>query len=200
VWIKICGLTSADAVQAAVDANVDAIGFVFAPSKRRIDPLHAARLSSAVPTHIAKVAVMLHPSQQELETVLQGFRPDMLQTDADDFAVLSLPTELQKLPVVRGSAVQISARRVLFEGAMSGQGKLADWSVAAPLAKRMELVLAGGLNPSNVAQAIAAVHPFGVDVSSGVESAPGHKDPGKIREFVQQVRASQGNTSEDRYR
>ncbi|HEU4603762.1 MAG TPA: phosphoribosylanthranilate isomerase [Steroidobacteraceae bacterium] len=197
VWIKICGLTSADAVAAAIECNVDAVGFVFAPSKRQVDPLRAAQLSQAVPSRIAKVAVMLHPSQQELDAVLAGFRPDVLQTDAVDFATLIVPSEIQKLPVVRGAA-KVAAPRVLFEGAVSGQGKIADWTAAASLARHTQLVLAGGLNPGNVEQAIAAVHPFGVDVSSGVESAPGRKDPDKIREFVQRARDLQCITSEDR--
>jgi phosphoribosylanthranilate isomerase len=199
MWIKICGLTSLDAVQAAVDCNVDAVGFVFAPSKRRVDPTRAAVLSNAVPSHIAKVAVMLHPSQQELNEVLQGFRPDVLQLDAMDFNSLSVPRDLQKLPVVRSPEAQTLAARVLFEGSVSGQGKLADWEAAAALAMQTELVLAGGLNPMNVAQAIAAVQPFGVDVSSGVESAPGRKDPDKIREFVRCVRLAT-HTFEDRQR
>jgi phosphoribosylanthranilate isomerase len=188
VWIKICGLTSPDAVHTAIECEVDAVGFVFAPSKRQVLPARAAELSKVVPNHIAKIAVMLHPSQQEVDDVLRTFRPDVLQTDASDLESLSLPRELHKLPVLRGANASVWARRVLFEGAVSGQGRLADWDVAASLAKRREVVLAGGLNPTNVAQAIAAVHPFGVDVSSGVESAPGCKDPEKIREFVRQAR------------
>lgn len=193
VWIKICGLTSADAVHAAVECQVDAVGFVFAPSKRQVLPDQAAQLSKAVPSRIAKVAVMLHPSQQDVDDVLRSFRPDVLQTDASDFASLSLPRELQTLPVLRGTDANSSEQRVLFEGAVSGQGKLADWDAAAALAKRIQVVLAGGLNASNVASAVAAVHPFGVDVSSGVESAPGRKDPEKIREFVRQARLA-GNS------
>jgi phosphoribosylanthranilate isomerase len=188
VWIKICGLTSTDAVHAAVESKVDAVGFVFAPSKRQVQPAHAADLTRSVPSHIAKIAVMLHPTQQQEDDVLQTFRPDVLQTDAADFESLLLPDELQKLPVLRDANVKVSASRVLFEGAISGQGRLADWDAATALAQRTQVVLAGGLSPSNVAQAIAAVRPFGVDVSSGVESAPGCKDPEKIREFVRQAR------------
>jgi phosphoribosylanthranilate isomerase len=198
VWIKICGLTSIDAVHAAIECKVDAVGFVFALSKRQIRPSHAAELARAVPAHIAKVAVMLHPSQQEVDEILRSFRPDVLQTDASDFESLSLPRELHQLPVVRVADVSISAPRVLFEGAVSGQGKLANWDTAASMAKRMQLVLAGGLTPMNVAQAIAAVRPFGVDVSSGVENAPGCKDPEKIREFVHQARSQVSQVRADR--
>ena len=188
VWIKICGLTSLDAVHTAIECEVNAVGFVFAPSKRQVLPARAVELSKAVPNRIAKVAVMLHPSQQEVDEVLRTFRPDVLQTDVSDFGSLSVPRELHKLPVLRTANAKVSASRVLFEGAISGQGRLADWDVAASLAKQTEVVLAGGLNPINIAQAIATVHPFGVDVSSGVESAPGCKDPEKIREFVRQAR------------
>jgi phosphoribosylanthranilate isomerase len=188
VWIKICGLTSAEGVQAAIECNVNAIGFVFAPSKRQVQPVCARQLAQSIPSHIARVAVMLHPSQQELDTVLSEFRPDVLQTDTADFAALVVPREIQKLPVVRSSTTMATASRVLFEGALSGQGKLADWSAAAALARHTEVILAGGLNPANVSQAIRDVQPFGVDVSSGVESAPGVKDANKIREFVEQAR------------
>jgi phosphoribosylanthranilate isomerase len=85
------------------------------------------------------------------------------------------------LPVVLPS-------RLLFEGARSGAGEVADWSQAAALAGRAELVLGGGLTPGNVAEAIAAVRPFGVDVSSGVESAPGRKDPARILDFISAAR------------
>ena len=196
VWIKICGLTSIDAVQAAVESKVDAVGFVFAPSKRQVLPSRAAELAMAVPAHIAKVAVMLHPTQEAVDEVLSQFQPDLLQTDAADFDSLSLPAGVQKLPVMRGSDFRLPPQRVLFEGAVSGQGKLADWDRAATLALQTQLILAGGLNPLNVADAIAAVHPFGVDVSSGVESAPGRKDPDKIREFVRQARLA--STAEGR--
>jgi phosphoribosylanthranilate isomerase len=196
VWIKICGLTSIEAVQAAVESKVDAVGFVFAPSKRQVLPSRAAELARAVPAHIAKVAVMLHPTQEAVDEVLSLFQPDLLQTDAADFDLLSLPADVQKLPVMRGSDFRLPPQRVLFEGAVSGQGKLADWDRAATLALQTQLILAGGLNPLNVADAIAAVHPFGVDVSSGVESEPGRKDPDKIREFVRQARLA--STAEGR--
>jgi phosphoribosylanthranilate isomerase len=80
--------------------------------------------------------------------------------------------------------------RILFEGPVSGVGNTSDWNIAAQLARTTELVLAGGLSASNIADAIAAVRPFGVDVSSGVEAAPGIKDPARIHEFVQRARAA----------
>lgn len=192
VWVKVCGLTTPAAVAAALDAGVDAVGFVFAESKRKVTPRCAAELAREVPEHIARVAVMLHPSQRELDEVWSGFRPDVLQTDIEDLASLRVPEGLQVVPVVRAGRelLQSLPSRMLFEGPVSGTGTTTDWSAAAQLATRTQLILAGGLKPANVAAAIAAARPFGVDVSSGVESEPGVKDPARIHEFVRNARGA----------
>ena len=192
VWVKVCGLTTHDAVAAAVDAGVDAVGFVFAESKRKVSAQRAAELARDVPQHIVRVAVMLHPSQRELDEVWSHFRPDLLQTDIEDLASLRVPDELQVVPVVRAGRElpKPLPTRMLFEGPVSGTGMITDWSAAAQLASRTQLILAGGLKPSNVATAIAAAQPFGVDVSSGVEAEPGLKDPAKIHEFVRNARGA----------
>jgi phosphoribosylanthranilate isomerase len=213
MWIKICGMTSAAAVSAALAARVDAIGFVFAASVRRVTPAAAAALADPARGRCALVAVTLHPEQSLIDEVLQVLRPDILQTDLRDFATLRLPQGLGRLPVLRSASDTVSAavggtgrattgvaagalalpRRLLYESATSGSGARADWRQAAGLAREHELVLAGGLTPDNVREAIGSVRPFGVDVSSGVEAAPGHKDPQLIARFVQAVReAAQG--------
>ncbi len=189
MWIKICGLTTAEAVAAALAQAVDALGFVFAESVRRLGTTRASELARPARGRVRCVAVMRAPSQAQLDEVLTGFGPDVLQADVPDLAALTLPAALECLPVVRGPTDAALARRILFEGAVSGSGRTADWSAAAALARRAELVLAGGLNAGNVAAAIAAVRPFGVDVSSGVEAAPGVKSPAAIAEFVSRVRA-----------
>jgi len=192
LWVKVCGLTTADAVAAAVDAGVNAVGFVFAESKRKVTALQAAELARDVPRDILRVAVMLHPSQAELDEVWSQFRPDVLQTDVDDLATLQVPAELQVTPVFRAGR-ELPATlptRLLFEGPVSGTGETTDWSAAARLAARTQLILAGGLQPSNVAAAIAIARPFGVDVSSGVEARPGVKDSQKIYDFVRNARAA----------
>jgi phosphoribosylanthranilate isomerase len=193
LWIKICGLTTSEAVTAAVRAQVDAIGFVFAPSKRQVTAKGAAELSRDVPRSIARVAVMQHPTQQQLDEVLQVFQPDILQVDSEDLAVLQLPQTLRIHPVIRAGR-ELPDRlpaRLLFEGPVSGTGKTADWTAASKLARHSELILAGGLNPENVSDAVRVVNPFGVDVSSGVESAPGIKDPALVMRFVSAARESQ---------
>jgi phosphoribosylanthranilate isomerase len=193
IWVKICGLTTRDAVEAAVAAGADAIGFVFAPSRRQVTAAQATQLAHGVPRRIPRVAVMLHPTQSQLDEVWSTFRPDVLQTDAGDLQTLRVPLGLGVMPVVRGGggvALQPKYQRILFEGPVSGVGSTSDWNGAAQLARSTQLVLAGGLNATNVADAIAVVRPYGVDVSSGVEASPGVKDPARIHEFVQRARAA----------
>ena len=189
--VKICGLTTRDTLDAALAAGADAVGFVFhAPSPRNLSPAAAADLAGHVPRGVKTVAVTLHPAQSLVDEVLATFRPDVWQTDADDFEGIELPPGIEHWPVIRGGRPPPAAlpSRLLFEGGRSGAGEVADWAQAAALAARSELVLGGGLTPGNVAEAIAAVRPFGVDVSSGVESAPGRKDPARIWSFVSAAR------------
>ena len=193
MWIKICGLTTEAAVAAAREAGVDAVGFVFHPgSSRNLSADRAAALVAGLPRGIARVAVTRDPSQSLIDEVLGGFRPDVLQTDAADLGRLRLPAGLSVLPVLRSGQLPPAAlpARCLYESAESGTGSLADWSLACEYALATELVLAGGLTPHNVGAAIGLVQPFGVDVSSGVESAPGIKDVAMIHAFVVAARAA----------
>jgi phosphoribosylanthranilate isomerase len=192
MWIKICGMTSAEAVAAALEARVDAIGFVFAESPRRLTPARAAQLARPARDRVRCVAVTRHPDQSAVDEILEVFGPDVLQTDLSDLARLELPPGLERLPVVRESDAVPAALpgRILFEGPRSGSGSVSDWSAAGALARRAQLVLAGGLNSGNVGAAIAAVRPFGVDVSSGVELGPGIKSPAEIGRFVGAVRSA----------
>ena len=193
LFVKICGLKSSEAVAAAVAAGADALGFVFADSPRQITPAAAAQLVANVPRSILRVAVTKHPSRAACDAIFAEFEPDYLQTDVADLKTIVLPRTCSALPVYReGQAAEIhSGQRLLFEGKHSGSGKTADWSEARNLAKRCELILAGGLNADNVADAIRQVRPWGVDVSSGVELRRGHKDPRKIVEFIARVRAQE---------
>jgi phosphoribosylanthranilate isomerase len=193
VWIKICGLRTAEAVEAAVLAGVDAIGFVFHPaSPRHIAPALAARLAARVPASIERIAVTRHPTPALLDALFADFRPDALQTDASDLDGLIVPSGVRTLPVLRtGVALPMTLpRRCLYESAESGQGHRADWCEATEVARRTQVILAGGLDPVSVVDAIRQVRPFGVDVSSGVESAPGQKDSTKIRAFVAAARTA----------
>jgi phosphoribosylanthranilate isomerase len=192
MWIKVCGMTTPEAVQAALDARVDAIGFVFAESKRRVTPERAAELAQPARGRARCIAVTKHPTQAEVDHILNVFKPDIFQTDWLDLQTLRLPRELSVLPVLRAGGVepQPLPARVLFEGPVSGTGVPTDWPSAHAMARRTEVILAGGLSPANVAAAIAEVNPFGVDVSSGVEQSPGIKSPEKIARFVNAARAA----------
>ncbi len=189
-YIKLCGMTTPAAVGAALACEVDAIGFVFAPSVRRLSTTRANTLAAGARNKLACVAVTRHPTRAEVDEILRDFKPDILQTDLDDLESLQLPASLSVLPVMRPGPVAANAlpRRVLFEGPVSGSGQTTDWDAAAGFARRIEVILAGGLNPLNVGLAIHHVRPFGVDVSSGVESAPGVKSTAMIEQFVAAAR------------
>src|SRR6202140_859414 len=146
MWIKICGMTTPEAVTAAVDARVDAIGFVFAESSRRLTPQRAAQLAQSARGRVCCVAVTRHPAQATVDEILKVFRPDALQTDLSDFDRLQLPAGLDLLPVVRAGddAPATLPGRILFEGPMSGTGVAGDWSAARRLARHKKLVVAGG--------------------------------------------------------
>lgn len=191
-WVKVCGLTTADAVSAALEAGVDAIGFVFAESVRRVEPLRACELAAPARGRVRCVAVTRHPDAVLLERVEREFSPDVLQSDLEDFARLRSTLRAEALPVLRAGRPLPDPlpARLLFEGPVSGTGRVGDWREAARLAARTQLVLAGGLRADNVRDAIRSVRPYGVDVSSGVESAPGIKSPQHIHDFVKEARAA----------
>ena len=187
IFIKICGLRNADTVAAAVAAGADAIGFVFAESPRKVSVTQACEAAKNIPEHVKRVAVMKHPSSSDWQTVLNDFVPHALQTDIVDFAELDIPSHVQAWPVYReGGRIPSQDLPYVFvyEGASSGAGETVDWDDAAAVAQKGRMILAGGLDATNVAQAIRQAGPWGVDVSSAVESSPGKKDSRMIREFV----------------
>lgn len=195
IQVKICGIRDTGSAGAAVEAGADAVGFVLTDSVRRISPALAAEIAAGVPGHVDKVAVFLRPSPAEIRGVLEVFRPDVVQADHDAIDGFDFPRLLPVFRVVRDTGVILGGdmrdRRFLYEGERSGVGHVADWVVATELAALGPMTLAGGLTPDNVAEAIRTVRPYGVDVSSGVESEPGVKDHGLIRQFVEAVRETE---------
>lgn len=193
VHVKICGITDLDAAVAAVEAGADAVGFVFADSVRQVTPRFAAEISAELPGRVERFAVFLRPFDPEVAGVLGEFNADIVQ--ADHGSVRSLE-DARWLPVFREGDSRLLEdylegtvnRRFMFEGRRSGVGEKVDWETASRHALQGRMTLAGGLTPENVSEAIRVVRPFGVDVSSGVESQPGVKDPSKIRDFVENVR------------
>ncbi len=193
IHVKICGITDLASAEVAVEAGADALGFVFAESVRRVSASHAADIARELPGRVLRVAVFLRPDQAEVSGVLARFPADLVQADHQTVAHTD---GSRLLPVFReGDDDRLEAylsntvgRRFHYEGRASGSGETVDWQRAARLARRGRMTLAGGLTPTNVSTAVAIVDPFGVDVSSGVESKPGVKDRGRIREFVNAVR------------
>jgi len=216
VRVKICGLTTPDGVAAAVRAGADALGFVFAESPRRVDVARAAEIARDVPPFVARIAVFRYPSIEEVEHVLDGLAANWVQSEpvpglaerisgrAGLLTVLhdapDLVDRLERDPDAPRRASAANAAEgflphdtdrgpVLLEGpGRGGRGARPDWERAARIAKRATLVLAGGLTPENVGDAVRRVHPYAVDVSSGVETAPGVKSAERILRFVAAVR------------
>lgn len=194
VIVKICGVSSRDDVAALESAGADAVGFVFTDSVRKVSPAQAAEASAE--TSLLKVAVMRHPDQALVNEILEVYQPDILQTDAEDFARLSIPDHLRCWPVYREGNAQLNAQgEYVYEGKSSGSGETVDWNRAAVIAERGHMILAGGLAEDNVGEAIATVKPAGIDVSSGVESLPGYKDYELVHRFVAAVRAAEKSLS-----
>lgn len=194
VRVKICGLTDSEAVQSAVAAGADAVGFVFhEKSPRNLTIEKACELKALVPEHVSKVAVMLHPDAAACAEILQQLQPDVLQTDRDDFDYLQVPDHIRRWPVIRETSVEETDELPLcfvYEGSYSGSGQQVDWAKAARFAGRGNMILAGGLSADNVVEAVNTVRPWGVDVSSAVESMPGVKDRQLIRQFIEAAKSA----------
>ena len=190
LFVKICGLRDRASVLVAAEAGANAAGFVFTESVRQVTPAQAKEAAAGV--DVRRIAVMRHPSNELCQRVLGEFDPDVVQTDAADFATLDIPGHVECWPVFREGEEAIGTAGVyVYEGPNSGSGETVDWSRAAEIAKRGRMLLAGGLAEDNVRQAIQTVRPWGVDVSSGVESLPGYKDHDLIRRFISAVRAAE---------
>ncbi|MDP9862441.1 MULTISPECIES: phosphoribosylanthranilate isomerase [Streptosporangium] len=196
MYVKICGLREPEHVTAAVEAGADAIGYVLTRSPRRITPARARELASTVPAHVLTVAVFAGETPEEIRAAAleAGVRAVQLHGDHphDDFTALK---DLD-LTLIRAGAAGADLRcgafdedLLIVDAPRPGSGQPWDWAAVRgrPAGRWM---LAGGLDPSNVAEAIAAARPWGVDVSSGVEVAPGVKDAGLIRSFVTAARAA----------
>ncbi len=201
VRVKICGVTDAAGAGLAVDAGADCLGFVFARSERQVDLEGARAAAAGLPSGVGRVAVFRHPSPIEVERVMQAFAPSLVQSEPDP-GVLEVVPSGSFLPVFHDSEDLVERVRhfreafgdglILLEGAgRGGRGTRADWDRAERAARLGPLALAGGLTPDNVGEAIGRVRPRAVDVSSGVERAPGVKAPDKVRGFLDAVRAAE---------
>ena len=199
IRVKICGCVRAEDVTAAVAAGADAVGFVLATdSPRAVTGAEAAALAAGLRRRVRAVAVF-RALPARLADVLGPFRPDEIQAEVPGAACPpGLPAPLvpvlldgPDLPARLDACLAAGVTTILLDGpAGQGRGRAADPVRAAAAARRVRLYLAGGLTPETVADAVRAVRPAGVDVSGGVESAPGVKDPGRISAFVTAARGA----------
>ncbi|MEC9415909.1 MAG: phosphoribosylanthranilate isomerase [Pseudomonadota bacterium] len=191
-FVKICGLREREHIETAIEAGADALGFVFVESVRELSIEQAIKITENIPQSIFRVAVFLNPVSASWDRIAKEFKPDAIQTDASDFEFLNVPSHIAQWPVFREHQQTINVPKegpFIYEGRHSGKGELVDWHQAALIAKKGNLILAGGLNCNNVIEAIETVRPYGVDVSSAVESSPGKKDITKIRQFIKSAKS-----------
>lgn len=204
--IKICGITESEPAVAAAESGADAVGLVFYdPSPRAIDPEHGRRLSLALPPFVSRVALFLDPDNNLVERVLDEVRPDVLQfhgRESPEFCrSFGLPY-LKAVPMGEETDAHAwaqdyaDAAGLLLDGHRAGEaggsGQAFDWRRAGRL-DGVPLVAAGGLSRENVGEAVRNMRPYAVDVSSGVETAPGRKDAALIQAFIEAVyRADHG--------
>ena len=189
--VKICGLSTKEAVKTAVSAGADYIGFVFAPSKRQVTLEQAAELAKFIPSHIQKVGVFVSPSRAELLEAVDKVGLDFVQVHGQVVEKL-----FENLPCGSIQAVQVDgnghvpnsqADYLLFDAPVAGSGQTFDWGKLDTTELAQPFFIAGGLHEDNVAKAIQHFTPFAVDVSSGVET-DGKKDHEKIRRFIERVK------------
>ena len=189
--VKICGLSTKGAVETAVSAGADYIGFVFAPSKRQVTLDQAAELAKLIPSHIQKVGVFVSPNQLELLEAIEKVGLDFVQVHGQvvDKLFENLPcASIQAVQIGEGEHVPNSqADYLLFDAPVAGSGQTFDWGQLDTTDLSQPFFIAGGLNEDNVEEAIQHFTPFAVDVSSGVESN-GQKDQEKIRRFIERVK------------
>lgn len=200
--IKFCGFTRASDIDEAVALGVDAIGLILVPQSPRAVTLEAAaELKKAIPPFVSSVVLLRNPDADLVHSVLAVIRPALLQFHGEESAdfcasfghpyLKAIAMQHQTHSLAEIAAVYASAEALLLDGhapgGLGGQGMAFDWTRARePVG--LPVMLAGGIRPDNVAAAILAARPYAVDVSSGIEQAPGHKDSGKMRDFAREVR------------
>jgi phosphoribosylanthranilate isomerase len=201
--VKICGITNAEDAVAAAEAGADALGFIFyQKSPRYIVPAVAAQIIAGLPPLITPVGVFVNEGLATVRSIMDTCGLAMAQLHGDEPAMycreLSRPAMKAFRLKDRGSLLALAEYQgrggvrgfvldTFSEVAYGGTGQVTDWALAAEVAKTASVLLAGGLTPDNVADAIRSVRPYAVDVSSGVESVPGKKDHEKLRAFLDAV-------------
>jgi len=209
-WIKICGTTCVEDALKSIEAGADALGFIFAPSKRRVTPEQAQRIIRELPRQVERIGVFMNSTAAEIASIVSAVELTGIQMHGEEF----LPEVYAYLPKDRRDVmrkiktIQVRDGHVLelerfasepgtvdawLLDSGAGSGRTFDWQMArTQLGTRQgQFVIAGGLTPENVSEAISAFKPWGIDVVSGVEHEPGRKDPEKLKAFVAAVRRAE---------
>ena len=197
MFVKICGITNEDDALLAVAMGADAVGFVFAPSPRQIAVQRAFDITRRLPPEILTVGVFRdeHPSRVIDIVHTAGMKAAQLHGNENAAAIADVAKHVQWVvkayaagsPRLR-DAGSLATDLILLDAPSPGSGQLFDWHLAADVPENVRVILAGGLTPDNVAEAIATVKPWGVDVASGVEREPGRKDALKVKRFIERAR------------
>ena len=193
LFVKICGVTSEADALLAVGMGASSVGFVFAPSPRQMAPAAVADIVKRLPHETVTVGVFRNESPRRVVEIASqiGLRAVQLHglesVEDTRWVAERVHWTIKAFPAGHRNIERFAeyrAQTLLVDGPNPGSGELFDWRLAEGVADPSRLMVSGGLRPDNVAGAVAHLHPWGVDVSSGVESSPGVKDPGKVRDFV----------------
>jgi phosphoribosylanthranilate isomerase len=201
--IKICGNTRREDVELAVELGVDLLGFIFTRSKRHVDAGEVREMIAQVPSNVERVGVFIDESSEEIAavaeacglTAIQVYRP-LTETDRA-LGLLNLPAfrvqDGEDLSALRLETADHPLFDTWAPDSIGGTGRAWAWPQAKAVARQYQVVVSGGLTPDNVDGAVRELHPWAVDVCSGVEAKPGHKDHAKLRAFVEAVRRVDGS-------
>ena len=196
--VKVCGVTSVEDARTAVDAGANAIGLNFhPPSPRYITPSHAKEIATALPRHILRVGIFVCHSAEEMTAIAALVPLDVLQLYNSTVVPHAAPYQIWRAVQIRNGAIPEDPGHAdgylpdayLVDSESPGSGRAFDWT-RLPSAWARPIIVAGGLDSSNVGEAIAALQPWGVDACSRLESAPGKKDPERVRAFVTAAHAA----------
>jgi len=200
VKVKICGITNAADAQHAAACGADALGFVFyAGSPRCVTPEQVCAMTAALPPFVTRVGLFVNEAPERIRAIAGHCGLDVIQLHGDEPPLACVMPPYRVVKGVRprcaadlAALADYPVAALLVDAAVPGQfggtGQRADWELAAQLAAGHRVILAGGLNPANVSAAVQAVRPYAVDVASGVEQAPGRKDPGKVAQFIRMAK------------
>ncbi len=200
VFVKVCGVTNEEDALLAVAMGADAVGFVFAPSPRQVAPQRAAEIVRRLPAEIVTVGVFRDESRDRVVETAHRARLRAVQLHGHESPADTHWIHQRVSLIIKAFAAgdpqldhadEYAADAFLIDSATPGSGEVFDWSLAEGAPSNRRIILAGGLTPENVADAVRVVRPWGVDVSTGVEAAPGRKDARKMRAFVEAAKAAE---------